>query len=398
MQQIPYGRHTIYEDDVQAVEDVLRNGFITQGSMVQRFEQALAQTCGAKHAVAASSGTAALHIAALAAGLQPGNAGMTTPISFLASANCIAYAGATPLFGDIDPYTVCLDPAQVDQLCQKAAAEGNPVKMIVAVDFAGVVADLPALAGIARRHNAVLVEDAAHSLGAQYTRESQNFSAGCCAHSDMAITSFHPVKHITTGEGGAVLTNDDDLAARLRRLREHGINRCNDPDEPWRYDMVELGFNYRLTDFQCALGLSQLIKLPDFLEKRRSLADRYDEILAPMSDDIVLPPRPDAQTPAWHIYVIRLRVKPDQNIEDVAKRRAGVFRALREAGIFVQVHYIPISSQPYYRETFRPDESRLTNAYDYYAQCITLPLFPSLAEEQQNYVVSELRKALSANP
>ncbi len=395
MDQIPYGRHAIYQDDIEAVEEVLGTGFITQGPMVGQFEQALAQVCGADHAVAVSSGTAALHIAALAAGLGPGSAGVTTPISFLASANCLIYTGAKPLFADIDPSTTCLNPAEVDRLCNEAAAAGNPVKMIVAVDFAGVVADLPALAAIARRHGAVLVEDAAHSLGAEYAFGDDRFKAGCCAHSDMAITSFHPVKHITTGEGGAVLTNNAELARKLRILREHGIERGTDPEEPWRYEMVELGYNYRLTDFQCALGLSQLGKLPDFLSKRRILADRYDRLLAPMAHELILPPRPAGQHPAWHIYVIRLRPRPGEDIQALAARRARVFRELRLAGVLVQVHYIPISSQPYYRRQYSPDEAGLVNAYAYYAACITLPLFPALEEKAQDYVAARLKDSLA---
>src|SRR5438445_4059647 len=271
---LPCGRQWVDEEDIRAVVEILRSDWLTQGPMVKAFEQALADYCGARYAVAVSSGTAALHLACLAAGVGPGDGGLTSPISFAASANCIAYCGGAPAFVDIDPRTITMEPASLERTCQQ-----QPPKVVIPVDFAGQPADLPAIYQIARKVGALVIEDAAHSLGATYDYQGQPFRTGSCAHADMATLSFHPVKHITTGEGGAVLTNDAGLYQRLLDLRTHGITR--DParltrdDGPWYHEQQELGFNYRITDIQCALGLSQLRKLAAFVARRRELVQRY---------------------------------------------------------------------------------------------------------------------------
>lgn len=398
-QPIPYGRQSLDRSDRVAVDQVLESPRLTQGPQVEAFEAALAEYCGAAHAVVVSNGTAALHLAALVADLGPGRSGLTTPLTFLASANCLVYAGARPLFADIDPDTLCLDPGAAAKVCQQARAEGRPVGLIVAVDFAGAIADLAALRALADAQGALLVEDAAHSLGASYDLEGRTLRSGCCRHAHLATLSFHPVKHITTGEGGAVLTNDPELARRLRRLREHGIERGADPRQPWLYTMTELGFNYRLTDIQCALGLSQLRRLDGFLARRREIAAAYDRDLAApdLAAELAPPPRPQGQNPAWHLYVIRLRPRPGEDCAALAERRRRLFVHLHQAGIQVQVHYIPVNSQPYYRQCHGCDPADTPHCQAYYAACISLPIFPDLDEAQRARVVAELRAGLAAD-
>jgi UDP-4-amino-4,6-dideoxy-N-acetyl-beta-L-altrosamine transaminase len=367
------------------VLQVLRGDWLTQGPAVAAFERALAENCGARYAVAVASGTAALHLACLAAGVGPGDVGVTSPITFVASANCIAYCGGTPCFADVDPLTVNLDPTGLEEVCVR-----RKPKVIIPVDFAGQPADLPAIQSIARRHGALVIEDAAHALGAAYEDDGRWHRAGSCTHSDLAILSFHPVKHITTGEGGAVLTNSPDLYARLQSLRSHGITRepalLTRNDGPWYYEQHDLGYHYRITDIQCALGLSQLRKLGRFVERRRQFVDRYREGLADLSGELNLLVEKSGRHSSYHLLVARLQGETE--------RRRRVFERLAQRGIRCQVHYIPVHLQPWYREHLGCRPGDFPNAEAYYAGCISLPLFPAMTDGDVDRVVDALRSAV----
>ncbi len=389
---IPYGRHFLDEDDIRAVVDVMRHGWLTQGPKVAEFERAIADYVGARYAVAVSSGTAALHIACAAAGLGKWDTAVTTPNTFVASANCALYVGAEPQFADIDPATLNLDPAQLERRC----AELGRVKAVIPVHFGGLPCDMAAIKPIADRVGARVIEDASHALGATYASGRR---VGCCEHSDMTVFSFHPVKLMATAEGGMVTTNDEALYRDLLRLRSHGINKLDDayahPEEAytdgepnlWYYEMLELGFNYRLTDLQCALGLSQFAKLPRFLARRRELALRYDRLLAGLPH--LKPAQPEGrERNAHHLYVVRI------DFDALGTSRNKFMRALRERSILCQVHYIPVHMQPYYRRNGHAGDS-LPRSEAYYRQALTLPLYYALSDEQQDYVVAEIRALLS---
>lgn len=385
---IPYGRQEIGEHDVQAVLDILRSDWLTQGPAIERFEQGVARYCGVRHAVAVSSGTAALHLACLATGLQAGDSLWTSPNTFVASANCGRYCGAAVDFVDIDPGDWNLSPELLEAKLAQAALRGALPKVLVPVHFAGLSCDMARIGELARRYGISVIEDACHSSGAEH----RGAKVGACAHSDMTVFSFHPVKLITTGEGGMVLTNREDLYRRLLRLRSHGITR--DPGEmadpshgPWYYQQVELGFNYRMTDIQAALGASQLERLDEFVARRNQLADRYDAALAGLPLQLPSRPRTAGERSACHLYVVKL------DAEKTAKKRKLVFEALRAAGIQANVHYIPVHTQPYYRKLgFR--EGDFPNAERYYEGAITLPLYPRLTEKEQDFVVAALKDAL----
>lgn len=383
---IPYGRQSLDQADIDAVLKVLQSDWLTQGPTIERFEQAMAARCEAASAVAVCNATAALHIACLAAGLGAGDRLWTTPNTFLASANCGRYCGAEVDFVDIDPGTWNLDAQALARKLEVAAVERRLPKVVVAVAFSGQSCDMRAMAGLARRYGFVLIEDASHAVGASYAGRP----VGCGEFAAMTVFSFHPVKIITTGEGGMVLTNDPALADRLRRLRSHGMTR--DPAQmseashgPWYYQQTELGFNYRITDLQAALGLSQLDKLGGFVARRRHLVERYQRLLADLP--LTLPQaQADAQS-AWHLYVVRLQTGR------IRRSHREVFEALREAGVGVNLHYIPLHLQPYYRELgFAVGD--FPEAERYYAQAISLPLFPALTEAQQDYVVEQLRQLI----
>jgi UDP-4-amino-4,6-dideoxy-N-acetyl-beta-L-altrosamine transaminase len=382
---LPYSRQWVSEEDIVEVLEVLRSDWLTQGPMISAFEQVLADYCGASYAVVVSSGTAALHLACLAAGVGPGDVGITSPITFVASANCVAYCGGTPAFADVDPTTITLDPVALEAACERQRP-----KVIIPVDFAGQPADLPAIYHLAQRYGAFVIEDAAHSLGASYRHDEREFRAGSCAHADMAILSFHPVKHITTGEGGAVLTNNSVLYQRLLDLRSHGITkdatRLTRRDGPWYYEQHSLGFNYRITDFQCALGLSQMRKLSAFVERRRELVQIYRELMADLYEEARLLIEVPGRRSSYHLLVARLR--------GGAARRRQVFDCLHAQGIHVQVHYIPVHLQPWYRQRANYSEGDLSEAEAYYSGCISLPLFPRMSDEDVMRVVVALRAAL----
>jgi UDP-4-amino-4,6-dideoxy-N-acetyl-beta-L-altrosamine transaminase len=367
---LPYGRQWIDEDDVQAVVAVLRSDFLTQGPLVEAFEHALARCCGVRHTVAVSSGTAALHLACLAAGVGPGDIGITSPITFVASANCVTYCGGTPRFADIDPTTVTLDPAALRTACIR-----HRPKVVIPVDFAGQCADLPAIAEVAREFGALVIEDAAHALGASYQYAGREFRAGGCVHSEMAVLSFHPVKHIATGEGGAILTNDEGHYHRLLELRTHGITKDADRltrhDGPWYYEQHELGYNYRITDFQCALGLSQLAKLDAFVARRRELVELYRSLLSDLGDRLTLLTESPGRHSSYHLMVIRLA--------GGALERRRLYDFLRARRIHAQVHYIPVHLQPWYHERFGTGPGDCPHAEAYYEGCLSIPLFPALA-------------------
>lgn len=380
---IPYGRQNIVQADIDAVIDILKSDFLTQGPAVASFEQALVAKTGAVHAVAVANATAALHIACLALDLGPGDRLWTTPITFVASANCALYCGATVDFVDIDPETFNMCPDALEAKLQAADRTGNLPKVIVPVHMCGQSPDMVRIAKIARAYGIRIIEDASHAVGASYRGQP----VGNGAHSDITVFSFHPVKIVTTGEGGAALTNDATLAARLERLRSHGITRdetlmAGSSDGPWYYQQIELGYNYRITDMQAALGLSQLSRLDLFVERRRALAAGYDAAMKDLAID--LPGRLVEADSSWHLYVIRLRD---------AARHLLAFRDLRARGIGVNLHYIPVHLQPYYRQFgFGPGD--FPAAEDYYSRAISIPLYPDLTEEMQEDVVKKLTEAI----
>jgi UDP-4-amino-4,6-dideoxy-N-acetyl-beta-L-altrosamine transaminase len=380
---IPYGRQQISEADIAAVCDVLRSDWLTQGPMVERFERAIADYCGAGFGVAVNSGTSALHLACLALGVRAGDQVWTSPITFVASANCARYCGAEVDFVDIDPETWNLDVPALEQKLKLAKRKGRLPKVLIPVHFAGQPCELEAIRRLSRQYGFYVIEDACHALGSRYRRQR----IGGCAHSDLAILSFHPVKHITTGEGGMILGRDPALGKRLGQLRSHGITR--DPAEmtesspgPWYYQQLELGYNFRMTDLQAALGLSQLQRLDTFVQRRQWLAQRYQRALRGLP--LTLPVSRPGTISAWHIYVVRLQ------LASLRPSRREVFEAMRAAGCGVQVHYIPVHLQPYYRKLgFRPGD--FPHAEQYYEEALTLPLYPGLKAKAQDRVIAILR-------
>jgi len=373
---LPYGRQSIGEDDIQAVVDVLRSDWLTTGPKVAEFEESFAAWVGAKHAVSFSSGTAALHGAAFAAGLKPGDEAITTPMTFAATANCVLYQGATPVFADVSTDTLNLDPEQV------AARITARTRAVLPVDYAGHPAEMDAILELAARHGLIVIEDASHALGAEYRQRR----TGGIAH--MTVFSFHPVKHLATGEGGMVTTDRADCAEALRRFRNHGISseaRQRQTAGQWHYEMVLLGFNYRLTDMACALGLSQLKKLKANLMRRREIAERYSTVFAGLAG-VTLPAVRADVNPAWHLYPIRL------NLEKLTADRAQVFRALRAENIGVNVHYIPVHCHPYYRDRFGYRGGEYPVAEDAYERLISLPMFHGMSDQDVEDVITAVKK------
>jgi UDP-4-amino-4,6-dideoxy-N-acetyl-beta-L-altrosamine transaminase len=383
---IPYGRQSLDQADIDAVVAVLQSDWLTQGPTIERFEQAMAERCQADYAVAVCNATASLLTACLAAGLGPGDRLWTTPNTFLASANCGRYCGADVDFVDIDPLTWNLDASALAAQLEDAERAGKLPKVLVAVAFSGQSCDMRKIGELSERYGFTVIEDASHAVGASYAGRP----VGCGEFAAMTVFSFHPVKIITSAEGGMVLTNRADLAECLQRLRSHGMTR--DPRQmtesshgPWYYQQVELGFNYRITDLQAALGLSQLSKLDAFIERRRELAARYDRLLAHLP--LALPgAQPEAES-AWHLYVVRLQT------DRIRLSHREVFEGLRAAGVGVNLHYIPVHLQPYYRDLGFA-EGDFPQAERYYAEAISLPLFPLLSDEQQDHVVEQLRRLI----
>ncbi|GAA0868125.1 UDP-4-amino-4,6-dideoxy-N-acetyl-beta-L-altrosami ne transaminase [Brevundimonas basaltis] len=381
---IPYGRQDIAAEDIEAVVATLRSDFLTQGPAVPRFERVVSDHVGASHAVAMNSATSALHVACLALGLGPGDWLWTSPITFVASANCALYCGARVDFVDIDPDTYNLSVESLERKLETAEREGRLPKIVVPVHLCGQSCDMTAIAHLAKRFHFRVIEDASHAIGGKY----RNGLIGNCRYSDITIFSFHPVKIVTTAEGGMALTNDGELAAKMALLRSHGITR--DPslmdgasEGPWYYQQTDLGFNYRMTEMQAALGVSQMNRIETYVARRHDLARRYDALLADMP--IVRPMQTIEAYSAYHLYPVRV---PE------ADRRA-VFESLREAGIGVNVHYIPVHLQPYYRaKGFELGD--YPEAERYYAEAISLPLFPAMSDAQQDQVVAALRIAVSA--
>jgi UDP-4-amino-4,6-dideoxy-N-acetyl-beta-L-altrosamine transaminase len=385
---IPYGRQEITQADIDAVVDVLKSDFLTQGPAVPAFERAVADHVGAAHAVAANSATSILHVACLALGLGPGDWLWTSPITFVASANCGLYCGARVDFVDIDPRTYNLCPQALERKLAQAERDGRLPKVVVPVHLCGQPCDMAAIHALAERYGFKIIEDASHAIGGKYRDEF----IGNCRFSDITVFSFHPVKIITTAEGGMALTNDAALAERMALLRSHGITRdparmTHESDGPWYYQQIDLGFNYRMTDMQAALGVSQMTRLDVYVARRHALARRYDALLADLP--VVTPwQHPDGYS-GLHLYVIRLK------LDRIARSHRQVFEALREQGIGVNLHYIPVHTQPHYqRMGFKPGD--FPEAERYYAEAVSLPMYATLNEEGQDRVVAALRAALQA--
>lgn len=376
---LPYGRQSIDEDDIDAVVQTLRSDWLTTGPKVAEFEEAMAALVGAKYAVSFSSGTAALHAAAFTAGLQPGDEAVTTPLTFAATANCVLYQGATPIFADVEPETLSIDPEQV------ASRISPRTKAILPVDYAGHPADLHEILRLADQRGLVVIEDACHALGAEYKKQR----VGSIAH--LTVFSFHPVKHVTTGEGGMVTTNNAGFAETLRRFRNHGVSsdaRARHAAGRWHYEMVLLGFNYRLSDVSSALGLQQLTKLEMNLARRRQIAARYTDAFRKMPA-IRTPAVASEVNPAWHLYPIRLQ------LDNASGSRDEIFQALRAENIGVNVHYIPVHLHPYYRDRFGYKGGEYPIAETAYESLLSLPMFHGMTNADVEDVIAAVRKVLS---
>ncbi len=383
---IPYGRQDIVQADIEAVVEVLQSEFLTQGPVVSRFEQAVSNHVGSQYALAVNSATSALHIACLALGLRPGDWLWTTPVTFVASANCGLYCGAQIDFVDIDPLTYNLSPQALETKLVAAKSSGTLPKVLVAVHLCGQACDMAKIHELGQEYGFKIIEDASHAIGGKYKNEF----IGNCRYSDITVFSFHPVKIITTAEGGMVLTNDEKLAAEMDLLRSHGITRDvtkfnRDSDGPWFYQQIALGFNYRMTELQAALGVSQMKRLDDFVSRRQQLAQRYDHLLENLP--VKLPQQlPDSYS-AFHLYVIRLQ------LDRITKTHRQVFEELRFANIGVNLHYIPVHTQPYY-QAMGFKLGNFLEAEKYYSEAISLPLFHTLSEAQQDKVVDVLGQVL----
>ena len=383
---IPYGRQDISQADIDAVVEVLRSDFLTQGPTVPRFEEAVAQYCSAHHAVAVNSATSALHIACLALDLGSGDWLWTSPNTFVASANCALYCDAKIDFVDIDPHTYNMSVECLKEKLEQAEKESRLPKIVVLVHFAGQPCDMPGIHALSQEYGFKIIEDASHAIGASYS----NIKVGACVHSDITVFSFHPVKIITTGEGGMALTNNDELASRMRHLRAHGITSDKDlmhtrPDnEIWNYQQIELGFNYRMTDIQAALGLSQMQRLDEFVSRRHEIAERYD--LELRSLPIATPYQVLSAYSSYHLYPIRI------NEAESGKTQRQVYDALWESGVAANLHYIPVHRQPYY-EKLGFSMGDFPEAEQFHREVISLPMFPAISLAEQNSVIESLKRA-----
>lgn len=380
---IPYGRQNISQDDIQAVTDVLQSDFLTQGPVIPEFEKKISQYCGAQYAIATNSATSALHIACLSLGLGAGDILWTSPITFVASANCALYCGANVDFVDIDPNTYNISINALQQKLELAKKNNSLPKILVAVHFAGTSCDMSAISELAARYKFNIIEDASHAIGAKYNGRP----VGSCQYSDISVFSFHPVKIITTGEGGIATTNNPELHKKMDLLRTHGVTRDrgqmhSEPDGGWYYEQIELGFNYRMSDIHAALGLSQLTRLNRFIEERNSIAVYYRDKLK-NSSVIAIPEVRGNILSSYHLYVVRV----DKKV------RRDVFESMRNKGIGVNVHYIPVYKHPYYQQ-YNFNEADFPEAERYYQEAITLPIFPGLSYQELDYICDTLLEVL----
>jgi UDP-4-amino-4,6-dideoxy-N-acetyl-beta-L-altrosamine transaminase len=386
---IPYGRQDINQADIDAVVDVLHSDFLTQGPVVPAFEKSVSDYCGSQYAVAVNSATSALHIACLALGVCKGDIVWTTPITFVASSNCALYCGATIDFVDIDPGTYNLSVERLAEKLVLAEKSGKLPKVLIPVHLCGQPCDMQGIYKLSLQYGFKIIEDASHAIGGKYKNES----IGNCHYSEITIFSFHPVKIITTGEGGMAVTNDPSLANYMRLLRSHGISSTaadmqpRPPQEIWNYQQIDLGFNYRMTELQAALGVSQMRRLDEFVTKRHLIAKRYDQLLSPLS--VVTPWQHEDSYSGYHLYVIRLK------LDEINKTQRQIYAALHAAEILVNLHYIPVYRQPYY-EKMGFTAGYCPNAERYYAEALSIPLYSSLTEVDQDRVVATIREALSA--
>jgi UDP-4-amino-4,6-dideoxy-N-acetyl-beta-L-altrosamine transaminase len=396
---LPYGKQQITDEDIMAVTEALRSDWLTQGPTIPAFEEALTDFLGANDAIACSNGTAALHLAILALNLKKGDVVVTTPNTFPASANCVRFVGADVRFADINSRTGLIDPDSIAHLLAEDA--DRRIKAIIPVHFAGQPADLPNIHKMAEEHGAIVIDDACHAIGATYDHDGRTYQIGGNPHSELTVFSFHPVKHIATGEGGATATDNPELAERMRLFRNHGIIRRDFIDNdmavnsdgipnPWYYEMTDLGFNYRLTDIQAALGLSQLKRLPDSLKRRREIADYYRKLISGAFDDDEVRPLDDREhvSNAYHLFVVRI------DFNRLGLSRAVVMNRLRSQGIGTQVHYIPVHLQPYYRENCSEGPGDLPGAELYYSEAISLPMYPDLTNKDVERVIISMQQAL----
>lgn len=376
---IPYGKHWVDRGDIKAVEAVLRSNFLVQGPCVEKFEKAICKYTGAKYCVAVSSGTAALHLAVSVLDIPPGSEGITTPNTFVASSNALIYSGLTPVFADIDANTYCIDPKEIRKKITKKT------KVIIPVDFAGQPAEMERIYKPAKEKNIFVVEDAAHAIGSRYADGSY---VGSCRYSDLTTFSFHPVKTITTGEGGAITTNSKKLYEKLEMIRSHGITKLpqklSKSPGPWYYEMQYLGFNCRLSDFQAALGLSQIKKLNKFKKRRREIVKKYNKALIGFQN-VTIPHEGEGVNSAFHLYVIKIDFKK------LKLSRKQVMTKLNAMGVGTQVHYIPVHLQPYYMSNYKYKRGDLVNAENYYNQCLSLPLFPRMTNKDVEHVIHEVK-------
>lgn len=380
MKILPYSRQYLDSADTKAVLQVLKSGWLTQGPAVAKFESKIAKYCGASYAVAVSSGTAALHLACLAAGLKKRDEVITSPITFLASANCALYVGVKPVFADIEPATANVSPDDILKRIHKNT------RAIIPVHFSGLPCDMGNISQIAKKHHLMVIEDACHALGAKYQYRGQWIKVGSCRHSDMTVFSFHPVKAITTGEGGVITTNHKKLYERLLALRTHGMVKDKKTAQrgPWYYEMRDLGFNYRLTDIQAALGTSQMKKLDRFIHCRRAIVQKYNEAFRNLPF-VTLPQERKDQHSADHLYVLRV------NFKKLGTTRKKFLAKLRQQGVGSQVHYIPIYRQPYYRKHFLINPRTFPQAERYYEECLSLPLYPSLTDRDVKHIIATIK-------
>lgn len=387
MNFIPYGRQNITEEDIDAVVNVLKSDYLTQGPKVPEFEDAIKEHCNVRYALAMNSATSALHAACLALDVGKGDIVWTTPITFVASANCALYCGATVDFVDIDPKTYNLSTQALKQKLEAAKEKGQLPKVVIPVHLSGQPCDMRSIFRLSKEYGFSIIEDASHAIGGKYEDEP----IGNCQYSDITIFSFHPVKIITTAEGGVATTNKKDLARKMDLLRSHGITRdtelmTNEPDGPWYYQQIDLGFNYRMTEMQAALGVSQIERLQSITDRRHEIAKRYNEKLANLS--VTVPFQIEESYSGLHLYVIRLK------LDDIKATHLEVFNALRKANIGVNLHYIPVHLQPYYQKHFGFKIGDFPEAEQYYKEAISLPLYPDLTEEQQDYIVKTLEGML----